>query len=107
MNPTRKFQRTIEDFVCGNCSQEVVGNGYTNHCPKCLWSKHVDNNPGDRASRCGALMEPVSIEKSGSDFVIVHKCVKCNHEKRNKVAPEDNFDEVIRISSRRTESARQ
>ncbi len=107
INSTRKFQRTIENFVCGNCGQEVVGNGYTNHCPKCLWSKHVDNNPGDRASRCGALMEPVSIEKNGSEFVIVHKCVKCKHEKRNKVASEDNFDEVIRISTGRTKSTRQ
>jgi 7-cyano-7-deazaguanine synthase len=26
---TKQFQRTVEDFVCGNCGAKVVGNGYT------------------------------------------------------------------------------
>lgn len=24
--------------MCEHCSAEVLGTGYTNHCPKCLWS---------------------------------------------------------------------
>ncbi|HYC79501.1 MAG TPA: RNHCP domain-containing protein, partial [Candidatus Binatia bacterium] len=53
------FQRTPENFVCENCGTKVSGNGYTNHCPNCLYSKHVDNNPGDRLNKCHGLMEPI------------------------------------------------
>jgi predicted Zn-ribbon and HTH transcriptional regulator len=100
----RKFQRKVEDFLCENCGFEVVGNGYTNHCPKCLWSKHVDINPGDRAAKCGGLMKPISIEqvgglKGGSNIgsVILHKCVKCGYERKNKVCKEDDFEAVLRV----------
>jgi hypothetical protein len=44
----RRFQRTIEDFECERCRMLVTGSGFTNHCPACLWSKHVDVHPGDR-----------------------------------------------------------
>lgn len=44
----KHFTKTVEDFICAHCGTHVRGNGYTNHCPECLWSKHVDNNPGDR-----------------------------------------------------------
>ena len=78
------FKRKIEDFVCGNCGQNVKGDGYTNHCPKCLWSKHVDINPGDRDSGCGGMMEPAKIETKGGDYDLTHKCVKCGYEKETK-----------------------
>ena len=55
------FIRKTEDFICENCGAVVVGNGYTNHCPVCLYSKHVDRSPGDRAAGCGGLMEPVAV----------------------------------------------
>ena len=58
----KRFNRRIEDFTCEHCGTEVHGNGYTNHCPNCLWSKHVDINPGDRAADCGGLMEPIAVE---------------------------------------------
>jgi Zn finger protein HypA/HybF involved in hydrogenase expression len=47
------FKRTIEDFTCEHCGEQVTGNGFTNHCPQCLWSKHVDIDPGDRLALCG------------------------------------------------------
>ena len=53
----KTFQRCPEDFECGNCGHEIEGNGYTNHCTACLWSKHVDVNPGDRAADCHGLMK--------------------------------------------------
>ena len=93
------FKRHIEDFACEHCGAEVSGNGYTNHCPKCLWSKHVDVHPGDRAANCGGLMEPRSIESKGGLHDIVHVCVKCGHVKRNKVQKEDDFDEVVKIAT--------
>ena len=48
----RRFTRTVGDFVCENCNTSVKGNGYTDHCPCCLYSKHVDINPGDRDCDC-------------------------------------------------------
>ena len=83
------FQRTVEDFVCEYCGFPVKGNGYTNHCPKCLWSKHVDVQPGDRMALCRGLMRPIRVEGSSPDYVIVHQCVMCDHRSKMKVMPED------------------
>ena len=65
------FQRRIENFVCENCGYEVAGTGYTNHCPKCLWSKHVDIHPGDRSAACGGMMEPIRVEGASPEYAIV------------------------------------
>ena len=89
------FIKKEENFICENCSEEVNGDGYTNHCPKCLWSKHVDINPGDRASCCGGMMEPIFLNSSSDKFSITHKCVKCGYEKRNIASSEDNTDILI------------
>lgn len=101
----KKFIKNKEDFTCENCKAQVVGDGYTNHCSKCLWSKHVDVNPGDRAAleSCGGMMEPVGVEKDGKNknddgFIIVHECKKCGHQKRNRISKEDDFDKVVEIS---------
>ncbi len=93
------FTRTKEDFVCEKCGVTVVGNGYTNHCPECLWSKHVDIFPGDRAGLCGGIMEPIRVEVKNKEYTIIHKCVRCGHEKPNKAVKEDNFDMLVQISA--------
>ncbi|MFH0856298.1 MAG: RNHCP domain-containing protein [bacterium] len=87
----KKFQKCKEDFICEHCGASVKGNGYTNHCPHCLWSKHVDINPGDRAASCGGMMRPVRIESQGKEMVIVHVCEKCGYEKRNKAKRGDDL----------------
>ena len=76
----------------------VTGNGYTNHCPRCLWSRDVDNNPGDRASACGGMMRPVGIELRGGKYFIIHKCEKCGKIARVHALPGDNMEEIIRLS---------
>ena len=94
-----QFKRTKEDFVCDVCGTVVHGNGYTNHCPRCLASKHVDVNPGDRLSDCHGVMEPVRFElRKGKEYVI-QKCVKCGHERANKVAPEDSREALRSVAS--------
>jgi hypothetical protein len=93
------FRRVKEDFVCEKCGADVSGTGYTNHCPKCLFSKHVDVYPGDRAASCGGLMKPVGFFMKGKEEYIVHRCEKCAHEKNNSVAPEDNRDAIIALSA--------
>jgi hypothetical protein len=93
----KKFQKRKEDFDCEKCGTSIQGSGYTNHCPKCLWSKHVDINPGDRKSNCKGCMEPVSIEKEGDEYVLSHQCITCGHTKRNRMCKDDNFNAATKI----------
>ncbi len=95
----KKFQRKIEDFVCENCGKKVEGDGFTNHCPFCLYSKHVDINPGDRASECGGLMKPVWLEKKKDEYVITHQCLDCEYIKKNKTSLNDDFEKMLRINT--------
>lgn len=92
------FKRTIEDFTCEHCGEVVVGNGFTNHCPQCLWSKHVDIDPGDRAEECGGMMRPIEVQKKGKEYIIVHKCEKCSFTRANKAQKEDTFDMILQIA---------
>jgi hypothetical protein len=97
----KKFQRTVENFICEHCGADVVGNGYTNHCPKCLWSKHVDVNPGDRAEMCGGLMEPIRVEGTTDAYRLVHKCKRCAVERKNDVAQSDDPNALVTLASKR------
>lgn len=97
--PTKLFQRHKEDFTCEVCGTWVKGTGYTNHCPKCLCSKHVDVNPGDRAATCGGIMRPVGLEIKAGRRVLLHRCEKCGFERKNEVAKEDDEGMVIRVSA--------
>ncbi|MGD9143082.1 MAG: RNHCP domain-containing protein [Dehalococcoidia bacterium] len=93
-------------FTCSHCRCEVLplnNGGYRNHCPYCLYSKHVDIKPGDRKSPCGGLMKPIRIQyKSGKQIQIIHRCLRCGIEKVNKIAEDavqpDDIDEIIRLS---------
>jgi hypothetical protein len=86
----KKFQKMVENFTCDHCGLWVVGNGFTNHCPACLWSKHVDVNPGDRSSNCGGLMPPVAVLQKNGNFVLVHRCSRCHLQRSNKISEMDN-----------------
>lgn len=93
----KRFKRTIEDFVCENCGEEVKGDGYTNHCPVCLCSKHVDVNPGDRENECGGLMKPVGTFLKNQKWVIEQKCEKCGEVFRIKAREEDSKERIEEI----------
>jgi RNHCP domain-containing protein len=94
------FIRNKEDFVCEHCGTEVKGSGYTNHCPHCLWSKHVDVEPGDRAEMCGGLMEPMILEGSTPHYRIVHVCKRCGVTRRVDVADTDESEAIIELSAK-------
>lgn len=96
----KKFTKKVENFICENCGKSVIGNGYTNHCPFCLYSKHVDINPGDRSCSCGGLMKPIEIQQKNGDFIILHKCLKCGFERKNKVQENDDINKIIEISKK-------
>jgi len=85
-----------EAFTCDHCGkqvEELASGSYRNHCPYCLWSKHVDRDgPGDRASACQGLMKPVSLDQRGKKgWMINHACVDCGKKIPNIVAPDDDI----------------
>ena len=87
-------------FVCRHCGTEVEPLKYTSrdHCPKCLYSIHIDNIPGDRANTCLGNLVPVSVEPSSKKgYIIVYKCDKCGEIKRNKSADDDDFDKMLEV----------
>ena len=88
---SRRFTRLREDFRCTICGEDVTGNGYTNHCPACLWSMHVDVHPGDRAAACRAPMRPVQLLYERDIFVVVHECTRCGTRRRNKTSAQDDL----------------
>jgi len=92
----RGIRKVKENFICENCNYAVSGNGFTNHCPQCLCSKHVDNTPGDRAMlyECGCLMEPIGVTGSRGGIAIIHQCINCGVESINRTSPDDN-DEML------------
>lgn len=105
-----KFIARNDSFACGHCGKQVepirYGGSYRNHCPFCLWSKHVDSDvPGDRANICGGPMEPIAVTtRRTGEFVLTHRCQKCSFERFNRIAGDDNFDLVLKISKSSVES---
>ena len=96
----KRFNMIDEKFICENCNKEVEPLGYTarDHCPYCLYSKHVDINPGDRANTCKGLLKPIGIEKFKDTYKIIYKCEKCKMEHKNIMAIDDNYDVILEIS---------
>jgi len=82
-------------FHCVHCAQPVVpetyGTAHRNHCPWCLWSRHLDETPGDRAASCGGAMEPIAVwVRQGGEWAIIHRCRKCGELHSNRIAGDDN-----------------
>lgn len=96
----KKFNMIDECFICENCNLKVEKLNYSarDHCPNCLYSKHVDINPGDRANTCLGLLEPIGIEKFKDTFKIIYKCQKCNKYHKNVIANDDNMSVIIELS---------
>lgn len=96
----KKFIMKDEVFSCEHCGKKVDKLEYSarDHCPFCLYSKHVDLFPGDRKNNCQGLLEPVGIEKFRHTFKIIYRCVKCKQLHKNIMAKDDNMDLVISLS---------
>ena len=96
----KKFERRIENFKCKHCGTLVEGTGYTDHCPECLWSEHVDINPGDRKAKCIGMMEPVGVEAKNDGYIIYYKCTECNYKHRVKSVTNDNFNNLLKLAGK-------
>lgn len=97
------FTKLDEEFICENCGKHVPKLGYTsrNHCPYCLYSKHIDKNPGDRQEECKGLLEPIGAEvDSKKGYIIIFKCKKCGQIRKNKAAKDDDTDLLIKLTAK-------
>ena len=103
-------------FHCVNCKRfvtkdEYIGTKHRNHCPFCLFSKHVDlNSAGDRKAVCKCKMKPIAltVKKEGKDkygkekigeLMLVHRC--CNEECQkvsiNRIAGDDDTHSILQV----------
>jgi DNA-directed RNA polymerase subunit RPC12/RpoP len=103
-----------QSFKCNRCHTVVSFDPFfskvknRNHCPYCLWSKHVDlYKPGDRLSACKAAMQPVGLtlkrifKKYGGlatgELMLIHRCVDCGKVSINRIAADDDPQTVLEI----------
>ena len=94
---SEKFTVINESFVCENCGTENYPAEKTcrNHCVNCLFSKHVDEFPGDRSATCHGAYVPQSVEFKGAEMKsIIFKCARCGKTGKNKIASDDNRESL-------------
>jgi DNA-directed RNA polymerase subunit RPC12/RpoP len=123
LNAYRSFKHQMDDFSglgsfkCTHCGQIVStdpllsGVNNRNHCPYCLWSRHLDlYASGDRLSACKGRMQPVGLtlkrsrnkyaRDQGGELMLVHHCTECGHYSINRSAADDDSDEIIALLDR-------
>ena len=99
-------EKQFGDFKCQHCGRPVSampalsGVNNRNHCPYCLWSKHVDlREAGDRLAVCKGPMPPIglTVKRSGKKYapaaagelMLVHRCTRCGALSLNRMAADD------------------
>lgn len=92
-------------FQCLRCRQPVdaesLGTRHRNHCPYCLWSRHVDDEPGDRAHGCRSPMQPIAVEvRRDGEWAIIHRCTGCGVLKTNRIAGDDRELALLQLALR-------
>ena len=100
-----KNQQSQSSFRCINCKSMIdtfaLGTDHRNHCPNCLWSKHVDIKSGDRNASCQGKMEPISVwVKNDTEWALVHRCRACATLKSNRIAGDDNEYVLMSLASK-------
>lgn len=82
---------------------QAFGTRHRNHCPRCLWSRHLDEAPGDRQAACRQLMQPVAVEvrqDSAGEWAIVHRCSGCGLLRTNRIAGDDDERALLALALR-------
>lgn len=96
----KKFTHNNTSFVCANCGIFVPthrNGSCRNHCNSCLYSLHVDINPGDRNNGCTGLMKPVQVMTCRTGYKICHECLTCGEQKWNIAALDDSFSALLEV----------
>lgn len=94
------FVKNDETFICKNCGKKVEKLRYTSrdHCNYCLYSLHVDKEPGDRLNECKGLLKPINIiTNSKKALQIEYRCTKCGAVVRNIVAEDDDKEIIYKV----------
>jgi ribosome biogenesis GTPase len=94
-----------EGFVCVRCGANVshvgAGSKHRNHCPRCLWSRHLDHVPGDRNGACGDPMEPVAVwVRNDGEWALIHRCTGCGVFHSNRVAGDDREAVLLSLAAK-------
>lgn len=94
-----------DSFVCKVCGMEVnkegAGTLHRNHCPNCLSSLHLDNEPGDRMCKCHGIMEAVGVwVRKDGEWAIIHRCKTCGTFCSNRIAADDNELKLMSLAVR-------
>src|SRR5512134_2401456 len=102
------------DFRCGHCGNHVSaahmlsGVNNRNHCPYCLWSRHLDLfAAGDRLSACKGQMKPIGLTMKHDrnkyrldqrgELMLVHECTECKALSINRIAADDDPETVMAV----------
>jgi hypothetical protein len=110
----RLVSPSFGDFQCAHCQAMVSslhllsGFNNRNHCPYCLWSRHLDwFTAGDRLSACKASMKPIGLTtKKGrnkyqrelrGELMLIHECSECKTLSINRIAADDDSEAVIAV----------
>lgn len=98
-----KHAPSPESFVCRVCGAPVspggAGTQHRNHCPLCLCSLHLDNEPGDRSSLCQGIMDPIGVwVRKNGEWAIIHRCRDCGSLSSNRIAADDNRTLLMSIA---------
>ena len=106
-----KREHKAGGFKCSHCRQfvvinDIMGTANRNHCNLCLWSKHVDENKGDRRSNCNSGMEPLGLtfKHEGynriGEIMLIHLCSTCQKISINRVARDDEENIILDVFNR-------
>ncbi|MEV0374993.1 RNHCP domain-containing protein [Streptomyces sp. NPDC050636] len=95
----------IDSFACARCGLTVstfAADGiHRNHCPSCLHSQHVTDHVEGGPSQCHGRMAPIAIAvlRTG-DWMVIHRCVRCDELTSNPVCTDDNQLILMRMAVR-------
>ena len=94
-----------DSFTCKVCGRLVTpagaGSDHRNHCPNCLCSLHVDEEPGDREADCGGIMDPIGVwVRRKEEWAVIHRCRRCGRLSSNRVAADDNPMKLMSVALR-------
>jgi hypothetical protein len=97
--------RADSSFTCIVCGGHVPARGFgtnhRNHCPCCLWSRHLDEEPGDRGAACREPMEPIAIEvRKDGEWAIVHRCTGCGLIRTNRIGGDAHERALLALALR-------
>jgi DNA-directed RNA polymerase subunit RPC12/RpoP len=114
VSATGAFNPRNTDFRCAHCRQHVSADALVagvynrNHCPYCLWSRHMDwRKPGDRLSACKGTMRPIGLSVKPKrnvyaahglgELMLIHLCTDCGKLSINRLAADDDGETLLDV----------